>query len=151
MTVTYTEAIFAANLDLIERIMKMDNGGVNNHGISERFKYYGDAADIREVTGRTRLFTIEYDGLMDTVTHFSNQESTQTLARVIIGYDKGPDFDLAANADILAIRHMVNNPDGTIPAGLEFYLQTGPHTWENINGFRWMSLPIIIQITSTTE
>ena len=117
MTVSYIEAITAANRDIIERVYRIET-----HGISERFTVHKDASNVREITGRTRIFTIEWDRQPDTVTYGSDTENTETTGRIIIGYNVGFEFDLAANADILAIRHMLANLDSAPPDGVAFYL-----------------------------
>ena len=145
MTVSYIDAITAANEDIIERIHRIES-----HGISEKFRAYEDAADIREVTGRTRLFTIEFRKWPKTTTYFSDVEDTATEAMLVIGYNYGPTFDRGAQADLLAIKHALNNPD-SLPEGIAFYLVDEDPFWEDIEGFRWANLPIQIQASTTTQ
>jgi hypothetical protein len=145
MTVNYTTAIQAAYEDIIQKIYAIDL-----HECSEPWKSYEDNANIRETPGQTRLFTLELKKWPQPVTTYSDVEDTQTECNLVIGYDWGPEYDRAAQADLLAILHSLNNPS-TIPEGIAFYLVKDEPIWEEIEGFKWANQTIIIEASTTTE
>ena len=145
MTVSYEVAMLAAVEDIIQKI-----GVINNHITDEEWELYEHNADIRENDGQTRLFCIEFRKWPETTTYFSDVEDTETEATLVIGYDYGPLFDVAAQADLIAITHALNSAN-SVPEGIAFYLVDEEPFWEEIEGFRWVNLPVKIQASTTTQ
>lgn len=143
---TYSEAISAAYEGIISIV-----GSVNLHIVPETWAVYEHNANIRENAGRTRLFALETpEKWAEPITTYSDVEDTQTTVNIVIGYDRGPEYELAARADILSIMHKLNNPE-SVPDGVSFYLSNQEPNWEDTDTFRWANLPVIVHISSTTE
>jgi len=145
MTTTYTAAITDAVEDIIRKIYN-----INLHDAEETWECYEHAAEIRDNTGRTRLFGVELVEMAKTVTTFSDHEDTETLANVVIGYDLGPYYDIAMAADYLAIKHALNSPT-SVPDGIAYYLVTEVPIFERVENFRWLNIPVVIRANTTTE
>lgn len=143
---TYEEAINAAYEGIISIVYS-----IALHNVPESWSVYEHNANIRENTGRTRLFALEFvDEWANPITTYSDVEDTQTKCNIVIGYDYGPEYDRAARADMLSLSHKLNNPE-TVPDGVAFYLSTDAPSWETSETFRWANLPVIVEISSTTE
>lgn len=142
----YDAAIEAAFEDIVQRVYT-----IREHIVDGKWEHHEDSSPIDENPGSTRLFSVALIAPRpETMTTFSTVEDIDTEFSITIGYDRSPEHERAAAADLVAIKH--NLADGTYPDGISFYdaYQNQP-LFERLDDFMWVTLSVIVRSSTTTS